>query len=143
MRGQIEYSQGITFYLDCYNANPASMKAGLKAFFEVPTVNRKIIILGDMLELGEESENYHSEIGQMLSKHEFNCLIAVGPMSHFISDELDYSDPDREIYYFENAYEATETFLEILQPDDFVYLKASRGIELEYLYQSFISEGEN
>jgi UDP-N-acetylmuramoyl-tripeptide--D-alanyl-D-alanine ligase len=143
MRGQVENIGGITFYLDCYNANPASMKAGIEAFFTVPIDNRKIVVLGDMLELGDESEKYHSEIGQILSEYEFDCLITVGPMSHFISDAFDYSEPNKEIYYFETAHEATETFLEILKPEDFVYLKASRGIGLEHLYQSFISEGEN
>jgi UDP-N-acetylmuramoyl-tripeptide--D-alanyl-D-alanine ligase len=119
------------------------MKAGIEAFLKIPTDNRRVLVLGDMLELGDESENYHSEIGQMLEKYEFDCLIAVGPMSQFISDELDYSDPNREVYYFETVHEAIETFLEVLKPTDLVYLKASRGIGLEQLYQTFISEGEN
>jgi UDP-N-acetylmuramoyl-tripeptide--D-alanyl-D-alanine ligase len=143
LRGQIDHIREITFYLDCYNANPASMKAGIEAFLKIPTDNRRVLVLGDMLELGDESENYHSEIGQMLEKYEFDCLIAVGPMSQFISDELDYSDPNREVYYFETVHEAIETFLEVLKPTDLVYLKASRGIGLEQLYQTFISEGEN
>jgi len=143
MRGQVININEITFYMDCYNANPASMRAGLKAFLEIPRNNRKIIVLGDMLELGDESEKFHREIGQFLTKHKFDCLITVGPMSHFISNEFDYSDPKREIYYFETTREATKTFLNILQPNDFVYLKASRGIELEHLYQTFISEEEN
>lgn len=143
MRGQIENVKGVTFYLDCYNANPSSMRAGLKAFFDIPTENRKIIVLGDMLELGAKSENYHREIGQLLTEYNFNCLIAIGPMSHFISDEFDYSEEDREIYYFESVSDAIDTFLEIIKPSDFVYLKASRGIALEQLYKTFISEVEN
>lgn len=143
MRGQVVSVHEITFFLDCYNANPASMKAGLKAFFEIPNRNRKIIVLGDMLELGGKSEDYHREIGRLLSNYKFDCLIAIGPMFHFISDEFDYSDVEREIYYFETIQEAKQTFLEVLQPNDFVYLKASRGIGLEHLYQTFKSERED
>ncbi|MEL6274079.1 MAG: UDP-N-acetylmuramoyl-tripeptide--D-alanyl-D-alanine ligase, partial [Bacteroidota bacterium] len=69
--------QGVDFLLDAYNANPSSTKAALHAFVEVTTEPR-IAILGEMLELGEETKNAHRTIAELASRMSLEQLILVG-----------------------------------------------------------------
>ncbi|MFH1831725.1 MAG: UDP-N-acetylmuramoyl-tripeptide--D-alanyl-D-alanine ligase [bacterium] len=72
---------------DCYNANPTSMKAALKAFNQMEAHGAtKIAVLGDMLELGEKEVYWHRQIGRFLTRHSgINVLILVGPLARYIA----------------------------------------------------------
>jgi UDP-N-acetylmuramoyl-tripeptide--D-alanyl-D-alanine ligase len=119
MRGQSIYVNGITFIADCYNSNPQSLKAGLEAFAVVKTSHRKILIIGDMLELGEEETRFHTEIGASLGS--FDC--------------------DAAIFVGYDAASCASAMKQFLKADDVVYLKASRGIGLEAVLKAFESGG--
>ena len=142
MRGQIVSHEGITFVADCYNANPASVKAGLKAFFELPSSNRRIVVLGDMLELGETSPDYHREIGRLLPREQFAFAILVGPMSKYVVEgALAAGMAENRLVYFESSALAAQSIRTLLQPEDLVYLKASRGIGLESILKVYDKTG--
>ena len=69
-----------TIYLDAYNANPDSMRAALQTFAKVPAMN-KVVILGDMLELGEEEIREHKDLGKMVQDMGGNVTsIFCGPL---------------------------------------------------------------
>ncbi len=138
-RGEIEHFDGLTVVADCYNANPVSMKSGLKSFHKYFERNRKensrgIAVVGDMLELGQDSAKFHEEIGALLAELNFDLNIAVGPLSEEIFNGAIKAGLDSEkIMHFADVAVAGNRLIENIKRGDIVYLKASRGIGLEKL----------
>ncbi len=120
MRSQIQMKGDTTLVLDTYNANPSSMLVSLENFksFE----GTKTIIIGDMLELGEDSHKEHQSILDFAKSCEFDEVITVGPRF-------------KSVYPSENAFENTSDLVERLKETpvhgNHILLKASRGIALE------------
>ncbi|WP_027384550.1 UDP-N-acetylmuramoyl-tripeptide--D-alanyl-D-alanine ligase [Epilithonimonas caeni] len=120
MRSQIQKKGDKTLVLDTYNANPSSMQVSLENFktFE----GSKLIIIGDMLELGEESLKEHQSILEFAKTCGFDEMITVGP--NF-----------KSVYNSDRAFENTTQLIEWLRSNPVkkqnVLLKASRGIALE------------
>ncbi len=140
MRGQIIEVSSLKIISDCYNANPDSMKAGLKAFFELQTKNRRILILGDMLELGNDSEKYHKQIGEFLSDKKFDMLITVGELAKEIQKNC-IANGIKKVEYT-NSKELSDAILSYVTDRDFIYIKGSRGVGLEKVLQELQTFGE-
>lgn len=141
LRGERVVKNGITFIVDCYNANPASVKAGLLSFLNNKTDKRKIIVLGDMLELGRDSSQYHYEVGDFLAKYSFDLALLVGKMSkHIYKAVLDNKVPRNKVIHFEKFDELNDEIKSYLSENDLVYLKASRGIGLERILKQYQKE---
>ncbi len=138
MRGQRVVFGNITFIADCYNANPESVRAGLKAFFDSECTGRRIVILGDMLELGENAADYHRAVGKQLATGQFDKAILVGALSrHIMQAALESGLSNDRFVHFENARMAADAMKDFLHEGDFVYIKGSRGIGLEVILNSF------
>ncbi|OCK51787.1 UDP-N-acetylmuramoyl-tripeptide--D-alanyl-D-alanine ligase [Chryseobacterium sp. CBo1] len=120
MRSQIVKKEGKTLVLDTYNANPSSMSASLNNF--ITFEGSKTIIIGDMLELGDESKKEHQNILEMAQKLGFNEIITVGKQF-------------KNVNAISKAFEKTDDLIEYLKENkilsDHILLKASRGISLE------------
>lgn len=114
---------------DAYNANPDSTKAGLHTLHESITNPQKLtIVLGDMKELGTSSQNLHQEILELASQlFPQSSLIAIGEIMFALQDKFP------KIHFFQSTQEAKESILSSLTTDSTVYLKGSRGIQLEQL----------
>lgn len=142
MRGQSITLAGVTFLADCYNSNPQSLKAGLGAFAAVSMRGRKILILGDMLELGADEEQYHREIGKTLGSYACDAAIFVGTLSRAMGESAIAKGLSAEkVYFFKDALACAAEMRHFLRADDVVYLKASRGIGLEAVLKQFGYEG--
>ncbi len=133
-----------TLISDCYNANPASMKAALKAFDLIPTDGKKIAVLGDMLELGEKEAYWHRQIGRFLhNTPSIDVVICVGPLSQHIADML----PSDMLTIEAKNWQAAQIHLDnhIKTPkhsannlkDPLVLIKASNGMMLDKLVRAF------
>ena len=120
MRSQILEKDGKTLVLDTYNANPSSMTESLKNFSTFS--GSKTIIMGDMLELGEESEKEHSELLKLAITLNFDEIITVG--KHFKN-----ANPSE--LAFGNSEELKNYLTENKISSQNILLKASRGIALE------------
>ena len=110
-----------TIIADCYNANPVSMISALEYLQSLPHKD-KIVILGDMLELGHESQQYHEDIGILVRDMGLMRSIAIGDMARF--------------YKFKTHYSSAEDFIDHFSDEMFpegaaILVKASRGIALE------------
>ncbi len=120
MRSQIVEKDGKTLVLDTYNANPSSMTESLKNFNNFS--GTKTIIIGDMLELGEESFAEHTAILNLAKSMDFDGIITVG--KNF-----------KEVNAFSTSFENVQELSQYLQQNPIVskniLLKASRGIALE------------
>jgi UDP-N-acetylmuramoyl-tripeptide--D-alanyl-D-alanine ligase len=136
-RGEIESINGVTVIADCYNANPVSMKSGLLSFSEYlksPGIaeRRGLVVIGDMLELGAMSSQYHRQLGELLSVLSFDMIYTVGPMStDMYHAALDHGVSPGRIKHFENTQAAGEALLTDVARGDIVFFKASRSLGLE------------
>lgn len=120
MRSQIVKKEGKTLVLDTYNANPSSMTASLHNF--ITFEGSKTIIIGDMLELGEESTVEHQNILKIAHDLGFNEIITVG---------MHFKAVNNSSKSFENTAELVEYLgLNKIKSEN-ILLKASRGISLE------------
>ena len=123
-RSQIKKTDKNTLILDCYNANPTSMKSAIDSF-HMNQASDKIAIIGDMLELGQESTAEHKKIIELLNEYQIN-YITVGP----IFESIKHSNPK-----FKNTIELKEDIksnnIKII--NSLILLKGSRGIGLEKL----------
>ncbi|NND32748.1 MAG: UDP-N-acetylmuramoyl-tripeptide--D-alanyl-D-alanine ligase [Saprospiraceae bacterium] len=128
-RSQIITRGSNTFYLDAYNANPTSMKMALK-FFRNLEVSNKMLILGDMKELGEDSVTAHREILEEISQFgRIKAIILVGP--HFSRALSEIGKLKQQIISLENVNQVRTYLNRQKLQDTHVLLKASRSIGLE------------
>ena len=123
-RSQVKKTERNTLILDCYNANPTSMLSALESFHLLES-NQKLVILGDMLELGKETAREHANIAKKIKELNVRC-ITIG--QHFF--ELDTTAIEQKFLTKEDA------ILYLKQTkisDQYILLKGSRGIGLEEL----------
>jgi len=111
--------------LDCYNANPSSMRLSLESFFRSTKLPRGII-LGDMLELGQYSEEEHKKIVEYISKQKIDCAVFIG--GNFLKA---LSGINLKHYWFLDSGEARNWFKNQKFDEFTILLKGSRGIAVE------------
>ncbi|HKI22047.1 MAG TPA: UDP-N-acetylmuramoyl-tripeptide--D-alanyl-D-alanine ligase [Gaiellaceae bacterium] len=123
LRGEeIALANGGVLINDCWNANPASMRAAL-AELAKRNGGRRIAVLGGMAELGSEGSHYHREIGELLGP--LDHVIAVGELARA------YGTGD----WVADADQAARRLAELLEPGDVVLVKGSRSVGLEAVAQ--------
>jgi UDP-N-acetylmuramoyl-tripeptide--D-alanyl-D-alanine ligase len=132
LRGErVELPNGATIVNDCYNASPLSMRAALDELASHETAGRRVAVLGDMLELGAESEALHREIGGVAAAAGVELLVSVGAESLAMLDTF-----DGESYAVTDAREAAALVGELIEPGDVVLVKGSRGVGLELVAEA-------
>ncbi len=114
----------VTFLDDSYNANPASMRSALR-LFQAMRGSRKVVVLGDMLELGKYSHAEHRQLGLDLAASEIDLIIFVGTEMKLASELV------ASLYEPTSTNDAMRRIASLLKKDDIVLLKGSRGIRLE------------
>lgn len=133
MRLDIIKKDELTIINDAYNASPDSMKAALDILGRYE--KRRVAILGDMFEMGEHSEYGHRLVGGY-AKENADVLITIGESSKFISDEaIKLALNSSNVHHFDNKEIAIEKLSDIINKDDVVLVKASRGMQLENIVQ--------
>jgi len=126
MRSQIFHESGISFFIDCYNANPISMKYAIDSLASMKCRGRRIAVLGDMLELGKSSELYHREIGRHAKKAQIDQVMAYGKFSRHLIDEFGAGGE-----HFDDKIKLFSSLKNLLRKGDLVLFKGSRGMALE------------
>jgi UDP-N-acetylmuramoyl-tripeptide--D-alanyl-D-alanine ligase len=122
-RSQVQKTENNTLIMDAYNANPSSMKNAIDSFDEMEHPN-KLLILGDMFELGEESKIEHQEIIENITKRNLSCYF-VGTLFNSEKQHLD------NCLFFESKIALIENLKSNSIENKLILLKASRGIGLE------------
>lgn len=142
----INLPNGITVINDAYNANPESMRAGLKALKAMAKGRRTWAVLGEMRELGEYSVESHDEIGRLCVRLDINRMIGVGEAGKIIQiGAAQEGSWGNEAEWAEDIEATVLKLKNELLPGDIVYVKASRAIGLERVAEAIISHfsGEN
>ena len=130
----IDGKYNCTIINDCYNANYDSMKAAIEYLSRLKD-KRKIAVLGDMLELGEFSQELHKSIGDIVSKCNIDKLITVGTEAKNIADTAVLGGMNKSnVYYASNNKEAIEILDKIIKDDEyFILVKASNGMKFNQI----------
>ena len=111
---------------DCYNANPISMKAAIDLLQS--SNGRKIAVLGDMFELGEDEVKLHTQVGEY-TKGKVDVLICVGKLAEHIYHGGEYKQGEENLQLYVSKKEEVYPYLQkIIQPQDTILLKASHGM---------------
>ena len=132
MRSQISHSHGVQVINDCYNANPASMKAAIQLLAELGRGKRSIAALGDMLELGADSKRMHRDVGAFLAAQGIGHLLACGALGRELAEGARQAGmaSDR-IAELPDAQAAATALARMIRQGDVVLVKASRGMRME------------
>ena len=132
MRLTLEHYRGLDLLIDCYNANPESVKEALRTLQGFTVAGRKIAVLGDMLELGEMSDALHVEIGRVAAGSGIDYLLCLGPHSAATIDGARATGmPADRIRHFTTHQGLLTALVGLVRPGDMILFKGSRGMELE------------
>ena len=132
----LQTDDGIQIINDTYNANPTSVRAGLKTLHQIAS-GRKIAVLGDMLELGAVAEKEHYELGAVIVAEEIDYLLTVGDLAAEIATGAQDNGLDKsKIFTYNNKEGAKDKLEELMAVDDTILVKASRGMKLEEIVES-------
>lgn len=135
MRENVVEKGGVTVIEDCYNASPDSMKAMAETLtLKGAPGRRKIAVIGDMLELGDYSEEAHALAGQYMAEAGVDLLITYGPMSKFAAESAREHGLLR-VFDFQDKEALTKRLTGMLKPGDVVAVKGSRGMQMEEIIQ--------
>jgi UDP-N-acetylmuramoyl-tripeptide--D-alanyl-D-alanine ligase len=134
---KLKGSKGELIINDAYNASPTSMIAAITAIKSIPNVQNRIVVLGDMYELGEHEEALHRSVAQVIQKP-ITHLIAVGEKAKWIANEWSRK-ASPSIFLFQTlSKEDAENYLaSIVDENTVVLFKASRGMKLEQIIERY------
>lgn len=128
---------------DTYNSSPIAAKQALQALGELKHVNRKIVVLGDMLELGKFSSEQHKYIGELVPAVA-SALFTIGVRSRATAEgALAGGMSEESIFQYEEVARAGRELQSFLQPGDVVLIKASQGIRAERIVEEIMNEPEH
>ena len=132
MRSEILRKNGICVINDCYNANPTSVQAALDVLTTIDTDGRRIAVLGDMLELGNQGPLMHAEIGRLVAQKRVDRLAVLGPLGkHTIAGAVAAGFDPENVCHFDDKALLGDFMVSFVERGDLVLIKGSRGIELE------------
>ncbi|MEJ2049103.1 MAG: UDP-N-acetylmuramoyl-tripeptide--D-alanyl-D-alanine ligase [Calditrichota bacterium] len=133
-RMEVFEADGIVFINDAYNSNPQSLEAAIDYLteFRISSGGRKFLIVGDMLELGDQSRDFHSQIGKYLLTHPVDFVYGYGPYCQILIENAGQNgSPVEETAWFLTHQEIAEKLRQQLKQGDVVLIKGSRGMTME------------
>jgi UDP-N-acetylmuramoyl-tripeptide--D-alanyl-D-alanine ligase len=128
-RSQVVEKGSNSLILDAYNANPSSMAASIQNFINLKTDKKKVVILGDMRELGDEAPAEHLTIGELVASGKFDTVVLYGEL---MKDALPALP---QAYYFTDKFSIHNWLIDKAFSNAFILIKGSRGVSLETTVQ--------
>jgi UDP-N-acetylmuramoyl-tripeptide--D-alanyl-D-alanine ligase len=149
--GRMEIKPGINdscIIDDTYNANPASMRAAIDALsgMEPGEGGKRVLILGDMAELGDSAENFHREIGEYIQQKNIDDVLTVGQFSAWtsgasIAGDSASHETGRRARHFSSKADIVAACKKVLQKNDVVLVKGSRSSGMEDVVNGLVKGG--
>ncbi|MBS4534331.1 UDP-N-acetylmuramoyl-tripeptide--D-alanyl-D-alanine ligase [Clostridium sp. D2Q-14] len=139
MRSELIHGNGFDILNDSYNSNPDSTKAALNTITSLDNYTQKIIVFGDMLELGEEEINMHKEIGKKIDFTKIDYLFTFGDLAKYAAEEAKNKTSKEKVLSFNDKSKLIDTLKEILKDNSIILLKGSRGMKLEEIAKNLLS----
>lgn len=140
MRQNIISVSGIKIINDAYNASPQSMQAAINVLEELCSKSRGIAVLGDMLEMGDMTEELHYSVGSFIKDKKIDYLITIGKASKSIMEAVAGSSNKKIILqHFENNKDALNYIFSIIRQGDYILIKGSRGMKMEEIANDILN----
>ncbi|WP_462406063.1 UDP-N-acetylmuramoyl-tripeptide--D-alanyl-D-alanine ligase [Gracilibacillus sp. Marseille-QA3620] len=131
MRMEVTFgAKGEKIINDAYNASPTSMKAAIELVKAMTDATKKILVLGDMLELGPEEAAYHYKMGELITE-EIDYVLAYGELSANLAEGAKGNLGAERVFHFDDKQALVQKLKELTEPHALVLVKASRGMRLE------------
>lgn len=124
----VKVKDDVTIINDSYNASYDSIKASLE-YLKSLKGNRKIAVLGDMLELGNFAEELHTKVGSEVANNNIDILITVGKDAKYINKKVEELSSKIKSYHFNSNKEAADYLNTAIKKEDVILLKASNGMK--------------
>ena len=131
MRQQFSKIGDIILIDDSYNASPDSVKSSVSVLKNLSSDGRNIVVIADMLELGEHSPKIHYETGRYIALEEIDILVTIGKDSLHLSNGAMSVNQKLKLIHFDSNSEAFEYLKDILSKNDKVLIKGSRGMHTD------------
>jgi UDP-N-acetylmuramoyl-tripeptide--D-alanyl-D-alanine ligase len=132
---------GMTVIDDTYNANPASVMEALKTLSDLKGTNEGIVILGDMLELGEETERLHEEVGRAVADNGVGALFLKGDFSKAVArGALERGFREDRIYFSPTPDRITALLHTLVREGDWILIKGSRRMKMEEFLHAILEK---
>lgn len=129
----IRTRSGAVILNDSLSASPTSMKAAIELLKELPGYERKIVVLGDMVDLGPEEIRFHKEIGALLAPPEIYKVFAYGTLAKYIASEASKGLPGGRVRWFQEKAELIDAVAAEAKEKDAILVKGSRMMGLDEL----------
>ncbi|MBS4205307.1 UDP-N-acetylmuramoyl-tripeptide--D-alanyl-D-alanine ligase [Lederbergia citrea] len=133
--------KGTSILNDAYNASPTAMRAVISMVENMDGNRDKIVVLGDMLELGDQEKFFHEQIGTELDPGKIKFVFTYGHLGKYIAEGAKKHFPEQRVFNFTDKAELVSTLIEKIEGNEIVLFKASRGIKLEEAVEALISKG--
>jgi UDP-N-acetylmuramoyl-tripeptide--D-alanyl-D-alanine ligase len=143
MRLNVSRHGSITVINDSYNANPSSMTAAIDVLVS-SSGRRRVLVAGDMLELGDEAAAWHERIGGHAGRSGVELVVAVGSYAQAVADAARAANPAMEARTYGDAESAGADLAEWLRAGDVLLVKGSRALGMERVagaVAAFVSDG--
>ncbi len=125
-RSQLIRQGNFTLWLDAYNANPSSMRATIQHIFQSDDTDQVALVLGDMYEVGENTEEVHRELGTFVSDFDPHVVIGIGKAMQHLVEAL-----GKNAHWYESIEEVSSKLPSLLAGVDTILVKGSRAMALE------------
>jgi len=130
---------------DTYNASPIAMHKALETLEKVECSGNKIVVLGDMLEIGRFSHSEHLKVGEIVAKNDINYLVTVGLRAEDIAlSAIDNGMAQKRVFSFKDSEEAVNKVKELINEEkgSLLLAKGSQGIRVEKIVKEIVAEPE-
>ncbi len=141
LRQKVTRHNGMVIVEDCYNCSPDSLRAAALALAASPCEGRRIMVVSDMLELGEKSRDMHRECGKFIARQEIDMLVGCGEETESTIQGA-YSAGMERCKHYPDKETLCKELLRTMRAGDVIWFKASRGMKLEEVSGMLLGRGE-
>jgi UDP-N-acetylmuramoyl-tripeptide--D-alanyl-D-alanine ligase len=138
MRGQIlRFKEGFVVIDDSYNSNPRALMEMIGTLSKLPSFTRRMLVAGEMLELGSSSDSLHAECGAFAAKNGLDMVIGIqGAALHIVRAAVQAGLPESHAHFFSDSAQAAIFINDEIRKGDLALIKGSRGVHTEKIIQS-------
>ena len=138
MRGVLHrLASGAEILDDSYNSNPAAMERAIESLQAASPRGRRVLVSGDMLELGPYEVQAHARLGRQVAEAGIDLFVAVGPLSRRAADSARAAGA-RDVKHVPDSEAAADLVTSAVQPGDLILVKGSRGMRMERVVQALL-----
>ncbi|WP_061572312.1 UDP-N-acetylmuramoyl-tripeptide--D-alanyl-D-alanine ligase [Bacillus atrophaeus] len=134
----LKSESGISIINDAYNASPTSMKAAIELIESMEGYGKKMLVLGDMLELGDLEQEFHTECGAVINPAAIDYVFTYGKLGAFIAAGAHRHFDQERVSHFSDKTKLLQAVAEKAEKGDLILFKASRGMKLEEIVKDLM-----